>query len=292
MKRHRVEAQFEFEARRLTIAEGCFHADSVRCPICLRLFGRDALAEQQLTMEHVLPRRVGGRTQTITCKHCNNTQGGRLDSHVVTAARSRAAFAGHGTVRTTVAIDGAAFQADVAWHPDPSVTNVIKVVSAASNPTQVDAASRQLDAGAREINLSFSLGYIQNREWLGLLRAAYLATFHRHGYVYALAPSVTPIRRQITGEDTPSPYLSRIVRMISTPPFRLRSGFAEVDVAPRMGYAAHLVLLQTTMAQIATHLVLLPRATSETADPFQGLADIADTLNGQPLTLPLSSVRR
>jgi len=53
----------------------------VKCPLCLDVFGRDALETGALTLEHPIPRKTGGRLRTLSCKRCNNKHGSRLDSH-------------------------------------------------------------------------------------------------------------------------------------------------------------------------------------------------------------------
>jgi hypothetical protein len=42
-------------------------ADVYFCPICEQAFGRDALADKRLTLEHVPPRALGGRPILLTC---------------------------------------------------------------------------------------------------------------------------------------------------------------------------------------------------------------------------------
>jgi len=45
------------------------------------------------------------------------------------------------------------------YKPDVTSTNEIRIVSAASDPRRVDEAIGHPKKGARDINLSFSLGY-------------------------------------------------------------------------------------------------------------------------------------
>jgi hypothetical protein len=127
-----------------------------------------------------------------------------------------------------------------------------------------------------EVGLSFSFGYIPNRLWLGLLRAAYLGVFRTLGYSYALAPSATWIRRQIAEHDPPSPYLDRIVRMME-PPFRsLRRGFLGLDLSQHLGRPVYLALLQTKLKLTATYAVALPHAGASELGQPEALADALD----------------
>ena|SRR6266571_6730552 len=152
---------------------------------------------------------------------------------------------------------------------------------------QVEAAQKHLESGTRVFQLSWSLGYIPNRLWLGLLRAAYLAVFHHYGYTYVLAPSVTPVRRQITGEDAPSQHLAGIVTELATPPLPPSYGLLAVDLGPKTGHLAHLVFLQTKMVVATTYAVLLPHAGPAEPDVLARLAGVAEAIKGSFLTLRL-----
>jgi hypothetical protein len=51
------------------------------CPICLTPFMVEALAQKQLSAEHVPPESLGGRELLLTCRCCNNSSGTKLDAH-------------------------------------------------------------------------------------------------------------------------------------------------------------------------------------------------------------------
>jgi hypothetical protein len=225
--------------------------------------------------------------KTITCRSCNNQQGSEFDKHVVEAAKSRDALAGYGNVRSSVSIEDAKFEADLAWKPDSADTNVIAVIQKASDPTQVQAAMNHLRSGAREIKLSISLGHSPQKLLIGVLRAAYLGLFIHYGYAYAQSPSVKVVRRQITGEDPPSPYLEKIVLPIPTPPVTLRNGFLELDLQPSVGKPAYLVLVQARKKLTTTYAVLLPHAGSSEDGLFRNLAALSDELKGRTFTVRL-----
>lgn len=287
MPTSRLAVRFNFEANRLAVAEGRSEASGVRCPICLVSFDWNDLAAGRMTIEHPIPRKVGGRMVTITCRSCNNEQGSKLDKHVVEAAKSRDALASYGNVRSSVTIEGAKLEANLAWKPDPADTNVITVIPKASNPNQVRAAMDHLRSGAREVKLSISLGHNPNKLSLGVLRAAYLGLFNHYGYAYVQAPSVEVIRRQITGKDAPSPYLGKIVAEISTLPVTLRYGFLGLDLQPSVGNPVYLVLVQLKKKLTTTYGVLLPHAGSWEDGLLGKLAAVSDELKGRTLTVPL-----
>ncbi|SDM10383.1 HNH endonuclease [Catalinimonas alkaloidigena] len=51
------------------------------CPLCLTFFPENAILgpEPFLTLEHVPPKSVGGKSKILTCKNCNNIAGAKLD---------------------------------------------------------------------------------------------------------------------------------------------------------------------------------------------------------------------
>src|SRR5437867_4136068 len=82
-------------------------ADSYVCPLCLNAFRFDALADGRLTVEHVPPRRLGGRGLLLTCARCNSWAGTAMDSHAA-SWETVSEFAGgdlvhetRGTIRLT-----------------------------------------------------------------------------------------------------------------------------------------------------------------------------------------------
>ena len=58
--------------------------DCYVCPLCMRAFTRYALAAKELTLEHVPPESLGGRRLVLTCRHCNNRAGAKVDSQILT----------------------------------------------------------------------------------------------------------------------------------------------------------------------------------------------------------------
>lgn len=245
---------------------------------------------RELTVEHIVPRALGGRLTTLTCRRCNNTQGSRLDRHVVEAARARDAAEGHGTFRTTVTVGDASLEAELAWNPDRSAANVLTIIPGASDPRQVQGVQDNMVDGA-EVRMTVSYGYMPNRLWLGLLRAAYLCVFRTLGPSYALDPSVAWARRQIREEDPPSPHLERIVRAMKTPPNAARYDLVPLDVKlkHRADRHVYLVLVQTRSRLTTTHAVALPRAGSAGAGAPEILAEVLDEVGGKRLVVRAKS---
>jgi hypothetical protein len=63
------------------VRPGLYNHPIYPCPICLTTFTIEALAQKQLSAEHVPPESLGGRELLLTCTSCNNSSGTKLDSH-------------------------------------------------------------------------------------------------------------------------------------------------------------------------------------------------------------------
>ena len=59
---------------------------SVCCPLCLAVFPIEQIGS--LSVEHVVSSKVQGSTKTLTCRQCNNSQGARLDRHLVSGMKA------------------------------------------------------------------------------------------------------------------------------------------------------------------------------------------------------------
>ena len=53
------------------------------CPLCHKSFDKSSLAKDELALEHCVPRCLGGKTLTLTCKRCNNKHGSKLDAQLL-----------------------------------------------------------------------------------------------------------------------------------------------------------------------------------------------------------------
>ena len=66
-----------------------FDAGNVSCPICLRAFTKeDVEIGENVTLEHVPPKSLGGQVRCLTCANCNASAGRTIDQAV--AMRERA----------------------------------------------------------------------------------------------------------------------------------------------------------------------------------------------------------
>jgi hypothetical protein len=73
---------------------------SVCCPLGLREFRLEAI--QGLSVEHIVPSKLGGQSITLTCRRCNNAQGTKLDGHLIGAMKAMDRIEGTEPIRTTI----------------------------------------------------------------------------------------------------------------------------------------------------------------------------------------------
>lgn len=173
---------------------------TVACPLCLAEF---SLADiSKLTREHIVPSKLGGRSETLTCMKCNNTQGSFLDSHLINLMKSLDAIEGAGPIRTSITSDEGKITAELllgAGTPDEPIT--IKIVGPASNMEAVQNLRNSMhDGSTMELRMSFPV--IPERSLCAAFRAAYLSVFKLEGYEYALSLGAEQVRT-ILGTDTP-----------------------------------------------------------------------------------------
>ena len=213
--------------RRLMFAAGALALSRVRpglpgpayaCPLCLRGFVASALDAKppDLTLEHAPPRSADTRKRpkpvALVCRDCNSTGGHELDAELV---RQNVAFdfallgksrfqtqlrVGPETFATTVHVDGKRLHVDV-----------VPKANRADAKERLDGAIAALRSGKAEYHLELPT-FHERRSQISLLRAAYVATFAKFGYSWALTPALQPVRQQIAEPD--SYALSRFVAIL------------------------------------------------------------------------------
>lgn len=280
--KQRLQKIFPVLARDLAEVENAKGGDRIRCPLCLSYFGREAIEDERLTEEHIIPESVGGRLTTITCQRCNNSHGTRLDPHLTAAAKAIEVLSGSREITSRVHIGNSSFTAEVILNPDPSVINEVVVIEKASDPRQVKEAMAALRTGAHEMRFVFPLGYNDTRLWLALLKVVYLYSFRRSGYSYVLSPQVQELRRQIQGDDPPNDLLSSLITSVPIDkPFPLPA--FQFDLWPQFRLPACLTLLQTRLKRVVTYSVLTPSAATRPAGSIEQLAEVSRSLRGRKI---------
>ena len=172
------------------------------CPICFKLFKRNALSteyDDHLTLEDVPPKSLGGKIVTLTCKICNNRGGSELESHLSKKLRADAFLSGSSGVqmrarfRPDPSVD---LTATVQFTPDRVVD--IRYLPNQSDPGHIERLHKLEEAGdISSITIRFLMGYRMNRPEIALLRIAYLLAFARFGYGFLINDNLVCVRHQI-----------------------------------------------------------------------------------------------
>jgi hypothetical protein len=170
----------------------------VSCPLCLREFRFGAIKE--LSEEHPVSSKLGGTGPTLTCRVCNNTDGTKLEKHLVSAMKAMDGLAGEAALAASWRNDKGNVSADVQWQlGTKEVPITIRIVGKASNPAAVDAVRSQLFDGAR-LTLNFNFDFIPERYWKAILRAGYLTAFEVHGYEWVFSAGAAQVRDVLDGK--------------------------------------------------------------------------------------------
>ncbi|HEX5234897.1 MAG TPA: HNH endonuclease [Silvibacterium sp.] len=179
---------------------------TVACPLCLTEYNLANVAE--LTREHIVPSKLGGRSETLTCRKCNNTQGSYLDSHLISLMKSLDAIEGAGPIETSV-IDGKGkITAELLLRAGtPDEPNTIQIVGQASNMDAVQNLRNSMRDG-ETLELRMNFPFIPERYVRAAFRAAFLSVFKVEGYEYALSLGAEHVRTML---GTGSPVLKNVV---------------------------------------------------------------------------------
>lgn len=187
----------DLEASGLLFAQ----SKSLICPLCWNEIGFESL-----TLEHIVPKSLGGRRETLTCKDCNESNGRELDNHLVGYQRHREAWAGNGELKVDLDVEGHRVAARMTRDTSKPSTD-FRVIGPASDPTEIDATHQRFTDGAKEFTATFSMGYNERRRQLAILKAGYLALFHRYGYRLIRRPGLQHLRQLIATRKDLEPDL-------------------------------------------------------------------------------------
>ena len=179
--------------------------NSVCCPLCLSDFPIDAIAT--LSVEHVVSSKLQGQTKTLTCRPCNNSQGTRLDRHLVSALKAIDGLEGTEPIATVWRRPEGQVVANTLLLPgtkDAPITS--RIVGSASNSAAIDGIHTGLRHGST-INLTLDLDFIPEQYWRAAVRAAYLAVFCAQGYEYVFSEGARQARSVINGTTAVNPKI-------------------------------------------------------------------------------------
>lgn len=263
------------------------YPDQVLCPLCVRPFGRAAIADMGddgLSLEHIIPRALGGTSVTLSCRRCNNRQGSSLDAHLVRMVRSLDWVAGDGsTLKGTVRIDDAELPMEISW----SIGEKPKTIKIVGGPPKLLEKFQTMMSGMGHgdlVNLSFSFDYVDLNARRALVRLAYLALFTQLGYQYILSEAGVCIRNLLANGDIDA---LRVLtpRLIDVEEARVKRPIVISPIVDGNLVIAHLVLIRTETQKKCHHAVLLPGAAIPEASAVSVLAEVSKQLHGNRLTV-------
>lgn len=184
-------------------------ADKLRgkyvCPICLRDFAIEYLnstLKNHLTEEHVPPKSVGWKRKILTCKECNSSQGGILDSQLSKLLLTKAF--NKNTPGAT--INGKfVFKKDFIVRGTASINKdgklQVNVDTKRTNPREMESVKEIISqSDIADIQASWQSGDLK-RAMISMIRAAYLWGFAEFGYAFVFNRNFDRIREQILYPD-------------------------------------------------------------------------------------------
>lgn len=226
------ERWFDWGAAALARATRGAVTNRYRCPLCLKDFRRaDATSGDALTIEDVPPANMGGKPLVLTCRTCNSTAGGSLDSHAgrLHAAKRFAAEDPTVFIPGVMRPEGKHLNVDIGHGANGELLFLGKPGGHDGAPAAFERLLEALMRGEeREFRFELRAGYDPRRVTLSMMRAAYLATFATLGYWYVYGHSETErLRAQLRAPDvriisptvvkTPSTLARRGLMLVNRP---------------------------------------------------------------------------
>ena len=200
--------------------------DVVLCPMCLKQIGSDKIGT--LSVEHIVPRRLGGSCTTLTCrKPCNNDFGHQAQSHLVTLLKINEAFRGRGNLRGSFTVANERFPVAVQVR-----SGGVEMAALGGQPAAFATVQQSMTKRPQPWSLNVNLGYKPGRTSVAIMRTAYLTAFHQYGYEYILSDPVDVIRREVQSAITE--HSGRLCQLTGTMPgaFELTGNEPEALTVP------------------------------------------------------------
>lgn len=234
------------------------------CPICLQSFPRSSLLNpQELTLEHVPPKSVGGKDDDwiLLCGNCNHDIGSKMDSqlhHALNVADFMNKVPGASTEARFSLGEDAPLPTTLRWSEEGHLLIFSDPNPKRSHPRNIEKHNEyaeQIKEGTRKFGGDFTVtwGKPRYRE-VALLRIAYLMVFRVFGYGPITHNDMLCIRNQILHPDEeiiPGDWsLGKIefgidatgVNIIREPK-ELRSFLVVFDLATKLTKTTHYIIL-------------------------------------------------
>jgi len=166
------------------------------CPLCRKPFAREALVTRTLTFEDAPPKSYGGKPVALTCKACNNSNGSSVDASL---ARYDSRFVSP----CTIEIDGVEVNA---YQEIQRGGRHFSIPQNQNDPKAVERFNAILEtkdpAAWPKLPLTLKWDQVKRRRAdVGWLKSAYMVSFATWGYMYAFAPALKIVHRQLDRYD-------------------------------------------------------------------------------------------
>lgn len=146
------------------------------CPFCKQSFSLNQLDE--LTIEHVIPQKLGGNIKILTCKKCNNDLGSKFHSKLVKFMN----IVESENLDVDLKIADSVVKSNLSLSP-----KIIQfdIDESRSNPANISAIFEKYSSNSiGEFSFSLKLGSIKNQSKLGVLLISYYLLFSFFGYFF------------------------------------------------------------------------------------------------------------
>lgn len=233
------------------------------CPICQNLFTIQDLevndSGNYLTEEHVPPQSVQWKRKVLTCKICNNTQGGQVDSQQTTILSTKAFNSGVlGAVKDTRITFADKIFVNGAMTANVGGKYSFVIDERRSNPKHVSKFHKAVRSGTlKGSEARWNTGDVR-KNMISIIRAAYLWGFADLGYAFIFNMHFKQIREQLLAPDKDI-YSQR--NIIQSPTAFDKEGIYIVDHPYDRGIST--VVMNLTASGVTDQVcVLLPGADS------------------------------
>jgi hypothetical protein len=205
-----------------------------------------------VSVEHIVPGKLGGDAVTLTCTGCNNKQGSALDSHLVKAMAALDGLEGKAQIAGTLHNN--------AGHVSANFTLRLSE----RDSTQRNRNCRQSKQSGRSSGdsgdavrwcrtvFTVNLQFVTVQYWSAVMRVGYLALFQRLGYRYAFSEGAAQVRRVLDGEQPPQGIVLQ-----AFPNHELPSPL--LILPSQLETVSFYIVVMRLQSEVTTHLAVLLR---------------------------------
>lgn len=176
------------------------------CPLCFKGFQKKDI--QALTIEHIVPKALGGKTITLTCWKCNSDFGSKSLAKLQENIRIKETLTGLSDEPLDAKLSSSGYSVSTSFLPGNEVYK-LELNPKRSNPQDVESILADFEKGkVEDLNLKFRVGYSRRIENSALLLISHLLLFYQFGYFFLLSNFGMHIRKFLNGEIEDTPLLA------------------------------------------------------------------------------------